>query len=389
MRKYQQLVLLIFSFVSLILVLVYRHEYNRLHYVLEVFNFFGTPCNFSRLNTSDKYPDHFDWGQSPLWQEYGDYYVFSAFTNESLAQTLVVNKKVTKVPKKCFLWFENNNAEVGEMNSLKIAEADNLEAYIYSCRLKSFKTLPYAVSFGVRSKYVSPKKIILTYIEKRSNPITATLCVPPSSYNKRKLIEFISFHKLIGFKHFIFYYDDLPYSLLRLLSSLSEIVDVDLTFFPWNFPLPSSNLSRTIIERDCSLRTFSKSKSYIVLALSEYLIPLDSYGIYPLLQSNFHSLDQINIPVQTICIQQNRTFLPLIVQNINSYNDGSVRIIKFHFNFVNKTENIVENSPQMVIHDYKHCEGYTGRFLENKLMDTYSTDLIRSTLMQLLKDGQI
>lgn len=389
MRKYQQLILWVFSFISLILVLVYRHEYNRLHYVLEVFNFFGTPCNFSAFNTTDKYLDHFDWGQSPVWQDNADHYIFSSFANNSCVQAIAVTRKATKLPKKCYLWFENENPTLGEMSSLMIAKKDDLEAHIYYCGIKNLKNTPYAISFGSRSKYSFTKKIILTQMEKKPIPIKATLCVSPSLYNKRELVEFISFHKLIGFKYFIFYYDDIPYSMLRYLSNLREILEIDLTFFPWNFPMHSTELTRQIIEKDCILRTLGKSEISVTLGLNEYLISLDSYGIYSL-KRNFHSSQYINIPVQTICIQKNNSYHPIAVQNTNYYNDGSMKVIKLYFNSnSNKTENNVQNSSQLVIHSYKNCEGYSGPFYNTKSINMYSTDFIRSTLMQLLIHDQI
>lgn len=389
MRKYQQLLLLLFSFTSLILVLVYRHEYNRLHYVLEVFNFFGTPCNFSELRTSDKRLDHFDWGQNPVWQQNGEYQIFSAFSNNSYAQVIAVVKKVSKMPKKCILWHEDENPTTASISSLKIADSDGLEAYIFSCGFKYHKIPPYAVSIGFSSKYFTPQKIILTHIEK-SDFVKATVCVPPSTYNKRELVEFLSFHSLIGFKYFILYYDDIPYSLLKFLSNLSKILEIDFTFYPWNFPFNSSGLIRSIIEKDCLLRTFGKSESSIVLAFNEYLIPLDSYGIYPLFQKGNHSFESINIPVQAMCIKTNETFYPIAVQNTNSYDDGEMRVVKFHFNSnVKSTKTNDKNSDQMVVHSYKYCKGYTGPFKSERSMSMYSTDFSRSLLVRLLTHNEI
>lgn len=46
MRKYQQLLLLLVSIISVTVLLIYKSENNRLKYVLEVVNFFGAYFKF-------------------------------------------------------------------------------------------------------------------------------------------------------------------------------------------------------------------------------------------------------------------------------------------------------------------------------------------------------
>ncbi|KAL3267218.1 hypothetical protein HHI36_011353 [Cryptolaemus montrouzieri] len=361
MKKYQQLFLILFSLISLTLFLVYRHEYNRLHYILEVFNFFGTPCNFSELRNSEKVLEHYDWGQDPVWQEHDNYYTFSGFINESCVQVIALEVKGSKSPRKCFLWYENDGDPIlGQMSSNVIANDHELQALIYICRFRSSEDLPYAVSFTSKPNYLVNKKVTLTKIENWPITIKTTVCVPPRKFSKREFVEFISFHRLIGVKYFIFYQNSIPNRLTKFLSNLAEVLDIQATFLHWNFPKFSSSVVENIIEKDCSLRTYKKSRTRVVLALNEYLIPLDSYSLLTLFDNNTYHSNFLDVPIQKICITSNDTFQPLAVQNKNILKDRELRVRKFNFN-VEETKNTPHNNKfQMVINVYEYCSNLSG-----------------------------
>ncbi|KAJ8930457.1 hypothetical protein NQ314_016739 [Rhamnusium bicolor] len=113
MKKYHQLLLLIVSIISLSLFLIYRHEYNRLHYVLEVFNFFGQPCNFSDLQKTDIILNQHDWGPQPFWQETDNGYVYSAFlTGKIEIKAIALQSGIKNIPRNCYLWFEDKKKAI-------------------------------------------------------------------------------------------------------------------------------------------------------------------------------------------------------------------------------------------------------------------------------------
>ncbi|KAK9885610.1 hypothetical protein WA026_012374 [Henosepilachna vigintioctopunctata] len=391
MKKYKQLLLIIFSFTSLILFLVYRHEYNRLHYILEVFNFFGTPCNFSEISGSERVLDHYDWGENPIWQENDNFYTFSGFMNDSSAQVIALATKEAKLPKRCFIWYDNNESpRVGHMDYSQLAKDEDYSVYIFKCGFTNqfIKSVPYALSFRSKSSNVFNKKVMLTKLENRPIFVKTTICVLPAKYNKRELIEFISFHKLIGIKYFIFYYNDIPYSVIKFLGNLADILDLKTTFLQWNFPKYSTTLADIIVQKDCELRTSKKSLAYVVLKMNEYLIPLSSFSVHPLFEH--YTPNFIDIPVQKVCISSNVTFYPIAIQNTNSIDDGNLHVIKFNFNVPNiKSKNVSQNEFQMVIHAYEYCSNYSGRIVTDQTISRYSTDFIRSTLVQLLIHDQI
>lgn len=84
MRKYYQALLLVTAVISVISLLIYRHEYNRLRYVLEVFNYFGNPgqklsSNCSELLRNKKLDLHLDEPHSSWQRLTSDLFVFSAY----------------------------------------------------------------------------------------------------------------------------------------------------------------------------------------------------------------------------------------------------------------------------------------------------------------------
>lgn len=87
MRKYYQVLLLVTAVISVISLLIYRHEYNRLHYVLEVFNYFGDPeqklsSNCSEFLLNKKLDLHLDEPQSSWQRLTSDLFVYSAYDVE-------------------------------------------------------------------------------------------------------------------------------------------------------------------------------------------------------------------------------------------------------------------------------------------------------------------
>jgi len=114
MRKYQQLVLLLISCLSVGILLMYKTENNRLKYVLKYVNFFGRndAAVLRRLEngTKEDGPQAVLWRPLPVWQMIGDsFHAYSAYwmRNELVAggeaHVLVVGKKGAVVDFRCTL----------------------------------------------------------------------------------------------------------------------------------------------------------------------------------------------------------------------------------------------------------------------------------------------
>lgn len=392
MRKYWQLFLLILSVISLVLVLVYRHEYNRLHYVLEVFNFFGQPCNVSDLEKTDTVLNLHDWGPQPVWQETENGYIYSAFlTGKIEVKAIALQGDASNVPRNCHLWFEDKKKAIpGKFKFSKIGNDENtvLTSYFYVCLLPNIENVPYAVSFSYKVKKESElKKILLTNTLDHKFNLNTTICVSPSVFSKKRFIEFISFHKLIGIESFIFYYRDIPYRLSKLLQNLSRRLDLQVSFLSWNYPKGDSPLVRAIVENDCSLRTIGQSKYVVTLEMNEYIVPTRVTSFESLIRDFNNDFHRLSLPVQKFCITNLNLNKPIALQNFEVASDYNFNVVRYIRRNV-KNDNIISTNAidkaQASIHKYVRCNLDPSKTTTDKSMMKFSTDFIRSTLVQLL-----
>lgn len=342
MKKYHQLLLLIVSVISLSLFLIYRHEYNRLHYVLEVFNFFGQPCNMTDLEISDKILNHYDWGSQPVWQETENGYIYSAFLTgkiEVKAIALSDQSPKNKGPRNCYLWFEDKKkAVIGKFKYSKLVNDDNSQfsAYLYICSLPNVEQEPFAVSFSFKQRKDNEmRKILVTNTLEDNAILNNTVCVSPSAlFSKKRFLEFISFHKLIGLDTFIFYGKDIPHRLSKIVSNLSHRLGISISFFQFNYPKENGPIVRSIVETDCLLRTSGKSKYALTLELNEYLVPMLEINFSDLMH-NMGNFIRFSVPVQKFCIDSIDLSKPIALQ----FFDYDVSFNTVRYIYGNSSEN--------------------------------------------------
>jgi len=398
MKKYHQLLLFITSVVSLSLLLVYRHEYNRLHYVLEVFNFFGQPCNISELQLSDNILGHHDWGAEPLWQESENVYIYSAFwSKKQEAKAIVLQTGSSEVAKNCYLWFEDKQKPViAKFKYSKIAhDANNGQsAYFYYCMLTSSEHAPYAISFSTRSKISTElKKILLTNTAKSKHTFNTTLCVSPIDFNKGLFIEFLSYHKLIGIDNFIIYGNSVPHRLFKIVTNLSNRLGLKVAFLAWNYPKTEGSLTRSIIENDCIMRTVDFSNNSLTLEVDEFIVPSQHYTFAEVVNSydSKQVAQRLSLPVQTFCIKNVNRRKPVVLQNVDvDYNDDN--LVRFVYRNSHEDNTVVTQAVikgVASIHKYINCVKKTIRVYQDNSILKFSTDLTRSTLVQLYLHDQI
>lgn len=393
MKKYHQLLLLIISFVSIVLVLVYRHEYNRLHYVLEVFNFFGHPCNISQLK--ENISDYHDWGPTPLWQENENSYVYSAFwINRKEAQSLVLSDNRSVLAKSCYLWFENKRKPVvGKLKYTKILKdvADRHSLFWYRCAINKINHLPYAVSFSVKNKVLSQmKRILLSNTSEHVPTIKTTICVPPTPFNKSKIVEFISYHKTVGVDSYIFYGGAIPHKFSKLLMNLSSMLNIEITFFPWNFPYTYSSLVREIVINDCILRNQNQSHYVVVLETDEYLVPKDSDTLDGVLNNFKLGISEYALPVEKFCIEVTDLHKPVALLNKHVVkNEENIVNYIYKSSDINETVSVQKIDRDLAsVHKYIHCNKIVKTVTDDS-MDKFFTDFVRSTLYQLFIHNQL
>ncbi|KAF5275250.1 hypothetical protein FQA39_LY06910 [Lamprigera yunnana] len=377
MRKYHQLLLFITTVVSLSLLLVYRHQYNRLHYVLEVFNFFGHSCNISNLEYTDQVGGLQDWGVEPTWLENDDIYIYSAFWVKNEAQAIVLRAGPTQLAMNCYLWFEDQEKPlIGKFNYAHMADdvSNGLFIQLYHCKLLKERA-PYAVSFSKKNRFANLKKVLLTF-KKPEVKINTTICVAPTKFNKGFLVEFLSYHKLVGVNDFIIYESNIPYRLSKIISNFSGRLGFTVRFLPWNFPKNGNSLTRSIIERDCISRTSSYSQSSITLEINEFIVPSGQYISFGenFNKNNMKTSERISLPVQIFCMQDTHRSKPIVLQNVDvSYSDNN-KVQYVYKNYAEDSTIITHAFVKNVIsiHKYMQClEKPTRVYQDNNMVGNY------------------
>ncbi|CAH0550719.1 unnamed protein product [Brassicogethes aeneus] len=397
MKKYHQLLLLITSLISISLFLIYRHEYNRLHYVLEVFNFFGHPCNFTELQRSDNVLAQHDWGPIPVWQETETGYIYSAFiTGKGEVRAIALQSDTKIVPRNCYFWFEEKKKPVvGKFKFSKVTndEAAVLNSYFYNCNLVNIELVPYAISFSFKSKRENDmKKIMLTNTLDHSLTINTTICVTPSMYSKKRLFEFVSYHKLIGFDNFIFYHRDIPHRISKFMANVANRLDIKVSFLPFNYPKGDSPQIRLLVENECNLRTLGQTKYVVTLETNEYIVPRNALTITSFLRNVDEDSKRFSLPVQKFCIDNLDLKKPIALQSFDVSDDYNYNVVRYIYKNTKIDDVVTTNAIDKTlasIHKYVRCSLSPQKSHTDKTMMKFYTDFYRSTLVQLLIHDQI
>lgn len=327
MRKYYQLILIVVCFLSIITLLIYRHEYYRLRYVLEVLNFFGKPglseiefCgpgfNATMLseilrNTSMEVRE-----TPPLFQEIDEqFYSYSSFlrsyskydklspTNAHIIDTIVVGKASGVPNYRCNIWLENNlKPKPGRFNYKIVSESiNNFRLYIFQCSLAKNLGKPKGISYYVNDYNINPmhapiSKIIQVNTKKKPrensnikfvNNIEPAICVIPNDVpivSRDAFLEFLAFHHIIGVNFFTIYDSMISEDVIKRLNLFPpDITQWEIQFYPLNYPFlfsKSYKIVRYAIELDCLFRHFKYDREEVnkvshvaVLSWDEFLVP--------------------------------------------------------------------------------------------------------------------
>lgn len=333
MRKYYQATLAIIAAVSLISLLIYRHEYNKLRYVLEVFNYFGKPNIKVETNCTNNIPilskfNHkFDEPVSS-WQRLDDnLYVYSAYSiHEKEVHVIGLGALNSIKDVQCVIYFENEDEPVlGLFKSIPIDNSDtsdnqqesNYKGYHFLCGHKKSK-VPIGITFLTDSEAsVNDAPILPVSISPRHlNNSNVAVCVLPSLVKQMKtsdMISFVNFYDLIGMDNFIVYDHGLPNKFNSYLKTMSMAQNLygkfTYTVLPWNFPFPNVDRStiNNIIQADCLYRTFKKALYVSAVSWEEYLVLKYHHSIIDLMADFNKSkmkADRYKLTTSTFCIQQ-------------------------------------------------------------------------------------
>ncbi|CAG9792481.1 unnamed protein product [Diatraea saccharalis] len=327
MRKYYQLILVIVCFVSIVTLLIYRHEYYRLRYVLEVLNFFGKPglseiefCgpgfNATMLSEILRNSSMEVRETPPLFQEIDEHvYSYSSFLRsynkyDKLAQehahnidTIVIGKANVRPNFRCNIWLENSSKpKSGKFNVKIISDSVNgFRLYIFQCSLNKNLGKPKGVSFYINDYNMNPinapiNRVIQVNTKRKPrersnirfvNNIEPAVCVIPNQVpiiSRDAFIEFLVYHHMMGINTFTIYDSMISEDIIRRLNLLpADITEWSIQFFPLNYPFvfaKSYEIVRSAIELDCLFRHFrydkediNKASHTVTLSWDEFLVP--------------------------------------------------------------------------------------------------------------------
>lgn len=328
MRKYYQLILVIICFVSIVTLLIYRHEYYRLRYVLEVLNFFGKPglseiefCgpgfNATMLTEILRNSSMEVRETPPLFQQIDDnFYAYSSFLRsyqkyEKLTQThahnidtIVIGRANARPNFRCNVWLENSSKhKVGIFSFKTISEPVNeFRLFIFQCALNQNMGKLKGISFYANDYKVSPihapiSRLIEVNTKRRPtrpmssiqfvNNVVPAMCIIPNQVpivSRDALIESLVFHHMMGVNSFTIYDSIISEDIVRRLNLVpSDITQWEIQFFPLNFPFnfaKSYDIVKQAIELDCLFRHYrldkddaNRASHAMVLSWDEFLVP--------------------------------------------------------------------------------------------------------------------
>ncbi|KAI4462895.1 hypothetical protein MML48_4g00018560 [Holotrichia oblita] len=258
--------------------------------------------------------------------------------------------------------------------------------------MNEYPHVPYAVSFNGKTKKENKlNKILLKHLSQKIS-FNVTMCVVPSPFfSKNEFVEFLSFHSLIGVDSYIFYSNNIPYRLQKIITNLSTKLGLKITFYPWNSVDIKDKFARQTIENDCELRALGDSKSIVTLSMDEYIVPSKFLTLNEVINYFNNQTGKITLPVQVFCIKIANHKKPIALQNLDVayYNDNTVRQIIRNVEEQNVIKIGSANYQVASVHKYIYCTERSERNYPDKSIIKYSTDFVRSTLVQLNLHNQL
>ncbi|XP_017875395.1 uncharacterized protein LOC108622196 [Ceratina calcarata] len=425
MKKYYQAALLVTALVSLVSLLFYRHEYNKLRYVLEVFNYFGKPNQRSaETNCTDnvsifsKFSVRLEEPTSSWQRLENDLYVYSAYNirDKEIQAVGLASLNVIK-DVQCAVLFENTVPILGSFSSIPIDNGTNVDknfdhrGYHFYCAYTR-NEIPVGVMFltefdSNQFEYDATPILPLKTQPQSLDYTNAAICIIPPTIRSMQLsqmISFINFHDLIGVDNFIVYDFGIPNdfnSRFRELSrSQSPYWKFTYTVLPWNFPFLGldSSIIRDLIQADCLYRTYNKVMYVVAISWEEYIVLKYHHTLTDLMKDYKKSrlkAERYKLSSSTFCTQQTDspavknvsytifkkfTYYPNVPDNqpIYIYNTHEVLSRKNIF-----TRDIGKDLA--TVNHYTYCRGnqfYTETGVEDKSIARFVEDIQSSQMFR-------
>ncbi|KAL1463562.1 hypothetical protein WDU94_015303 [Cyamophila willieti] len=415
MRKYQQLLLIIISFISIVSLIQYRNEYLRLRYVLQVLNFFGAPnklvdnncisLNESFVNSENNFYKYSD--PSPLWYNFEEHYLYSAFwevkdvdTGKRAVKILAVGKESLFKNYQCRIWLDEGNtvkSKEGEFTYQIVSKSSSSEVFYYLyCEappLTDFDGSPH----GVLLTSSTGLKRFVPIFDQPHDTDSIVACVKPdlTALPKFNIVEFIIYYNIIGVQDLIIYDAGLQHTILHSIQALAghEGFPRSVSILPWNFPFQDLELQDEVIRADCLARSSDKSTT-LVLGWDEYLVPKMLPSLSGLIQGDTSTKYETKTLV--CCTEMNddkaaEITWPTPMRKTRCIPQGKKSVLYHHPNVRSpmKSEELPISS--LSLHIYRVCDSEEKhvKFQYERIMAKYLGQMLTHKLMALWNSGAL
>lgn len=411
MRKYYQAGLALITIVSVVSFLFYRHEYNKLHYVLEVFNYFGEShikVEPALKNCSiENRAEHMLSEPIPAWSRLDDNtYIYSAHNiNNNIIRAIALARKLQN-KLQCIVYFSHDATVEGhvDLSAIKKSQHELLQGYYLNC---NFDKKNHATNKPIGVKYYANNVEDAAMIAVRSVPdkldstsSSSAICIMPNEQFvslKRKL-SFVTIHNVFGVSNFVVYdygLDSWFNAQMRRNSKKTLVYET----VPWNFPFPANiklDVMKNLVEADCMLRTRNVAKYSIIMQWTDLIVPKFHEQIEHLLfdlQRNRLIAQCYAIHVASFCITQpsDEPNIFKLTSAFPSVRNSPLLICKPHEILYTVEPTVVNASNNLIqVHRYHDCsiDDYAKEqtiidesILKLEQLVTHSIDKFKNTLI--------
>ncbi|GAB0098230.1 uncharacterized protein DMENIID0001_139410 [Sergentomyia squamirostris] len=397
MRKYQQLVLVVISIISVTVLLMYRNENSKLKYILEVVNFFGRTdaATLVRIENSTTFT-HFttDFASPlPLWTRLGnEFHAYSAFWSKSNfvaggeVVTLVVGLRQAIVNFRCQLQFPGHPTLVmgkfeftrQEQSSNEITEGGVEEFVLYRFLCKTTRDFGTPDNIVIINSTSNAQHILPirssknTTLTQRPSMVACVDMVTPSlskidQVSDSDILQYFIHHQIIGIDEFIVYDQ---YHITGHIRELLYRHGIKISILPYNFPfaLTSNTQNRPFLEMDCILRTNNYAKYALLASINEYLYPTTSLkkskSLFKALASSIEDIYRFEVTTKTVCTEEN---VKILAENHN-YDPHAKTTYPFVIYHVDSrtvdSGKLLDLDPHVaIVHRYERCSNKASRNL--------------------------
>lgn len=290
MRKYQQLLLVVVSFVSIFSLLLYRYEYMKLLNVLEVLNFFGyTSDNATNcLILEDKFyidleNDNFLAKPPVSWIKHDQHYAYSAFwsTQQQSVHLLLLGPRSAFSGYECRVWFkvaDRYTSRPGKFsyNIKPNVHDSNFHQFEIHCKPDDIPvgTEPYGILMGKDNSFKLFVPIVVQEESQKKDDLIVCIAPDYSGVPDSFLVEFVAYHTLLGVRHFVAYDIGIHYQLMQFLRSVAGHKELYKSFstLSWQFPTVDLQMEKSILQKDCMKRTQDLARHSVLLSWDQYLV---------------------------------------------------------------------------------------------------------------------